>query len=165
MSESIRLAAGELCIDFVRETDRYRHEVLVFAGKEPLRLLGSVEGTADDDWPASPPLQDLHVEHRGANSRVALLIGRAGRSHWSLSVEADASRGMLLFDAACRTPATDDCLRSSYQLLANSAPAVFPVGNTIPLTSDCRLQIVDGRIHLDPDGHSFKVAPRAPDAR
>ena len=58
-------------------------------------LLESIEGTATDDWPPSPPLQSLSIETLPDGRRVALLVGMAGRSHWSASIEAVASAPSL----------------------------------------------------------------------
>ncbi len=65
-------------------------------------LLESCEGQSSDTWPASPPLQQLLIEPRGAAGHVALLVGMAGRSHWSLSIEPLVDRVGFRFDAACR---------------------------------------------------------------
>lgn len=72
-----------------------------------------MEGGADDPWPLSPPLQELHVERNADGRQVALLVGRAGRSHWSLSVEPFENR--LVFDAACRLSGEAEWLGSSYR--------------------------------------------------
>lgn len=65
-------------------------------------LLESLEGQSGDIWPGSPPLQQLLIESRAEAGHVALLVGMAGRSHWSLSVEPLADRIGFRFDAACR---------------------------------------------------------------
>ena len=46
-------------------------------------LLTSVEGTAHNRWPPSPPLQSLAIEERGEQT-VALAVGMAGGAHWLL---------------------------------------------------------------------------------
>lgn len=85
-------------------------------------LLESVEGGGDDPWPPSPPLQELHIERQAVGREVALLVGRAGRSHWSLSVEAFENR--LVLDAACRLSTDAEWLGSSYR-----APTGVEIGN------------------------------------
>ena len=65
-------------------------------------LLESVEGTPSDDWPASPPLQSLQRRRSCRTAAAALLVGMAGRSHWSASVEAGPRPAALVFDIACR---------------------------------------------------------------
>ncbi len=71
-------------------------------------MLASEEGSDQDEWPPSPPLQQLHVEDRAGGGRVALLVGMAGQSHWSLSVEALPALRQLVFDAACRLGGSAD---------------------------------------------------------
>jgi hypothetical protein len=92
-----------LRVRFTRERDRYAHAILAVepSGREHL-LLESVEGTADDEWPSSPPLQSLSIEELAPGRRAALLVGMAGRSHWSASIEAIPGRTALVFDIACR---------------------------------------------------------------
>lgn len=73
--------------------------------------------SVDEDWPASPPIQQLSLE--SINDRPTLLgVGQAGKSHWSISVEtmdrknADAA---IRFDLACRTQAIPVWLGSTYR--------------------------------------------------
>ena len=111
------LAAGRLQIEFFRQGDRYAHRISLAGDDRPVELLVSVEGGghvdgpnpnrpdcdyADDAWPASPPFQELRIEPRSDGRQVALLVGMAGRSHWSASVEADPQLGRFTFDVACR---------------------------------------------------------------
>lgn len=135
-----------MCVEFLREADRYRHEVLVRKNASWNVVFASIEGAPDDEWPHSPPLQELHVEQRAAGSEVALLVGRAGRSHWSLSVEADIARGALVFDVACRSSSAANRLQSSYLLIA---PA-----------STYDLQILEGELCRDADESGLSIAPR-----
>lgn len=89
-----------LWVEFARAGDRFVHTVYGAVGKSMETVVVSVEGTDLENWPASPALQQLSIEHREQGD-VALLVGMSGRSHWSLSVEAERGRGSLLFDAAC----------------------------------------------------------------
>ncbi|MGH7136322.1 MAG: hypothetical protein ACREHD_11320, partial [Pirellulales bacterium] len=73
----IEIAAGRVRVEFAREADRYRHVVVVRTGDSWRPVLASTEGSADDEWPPSPPLQELHVEPRTPGNEVALLVGRA----------------------------------------------------------------------------------------
>ncbi len=77
------------------------HRVCGMGGEWRGPLAESVEGTDEEVWPASPALQQLSIEHR-ERVDVALLVGMSGRSHWSLSIEAEQGTGTLRFDAACR---------------------------------------------------------------
>jgi hypothetical protein len=106
------LEADGMRVVFFRRGDRYAHRVEVSkAGQGSwLPVWESLEGTPDDDWPPSPPLQHLHVEKR-AEGPVALLVGMAGRTHWSAAVEVVRESGLPIvprvvrFDIAARVHA------------------------------------------------------------
>ncbi len=102
--------------------DRYGHTVERRIGGQWTPQLESVEGIADvrDDWPASPVLQSLHFEQR-PNGPVALLVGHAGSSHWSMSAETDANNAALIIDTACRITQRPGHIGSSYRLLQPDA--------------------------------------------
>jgi hypothetical protein len=113
--DGVVIECGLLRIEFVWSADRYRHRILTSApGGE--YFLTSREGRPDEKWPPSPPLQSLHWEVRPGGVRVVMLVGMAGRSHWSMSVEADAGRGRLVFDVACRVSEQPLWLGSSYDI-------------------------------------------------
>jgi hypothetical protein len=113
--------AGRLRVAFEHVGDRFRHVIGLSSAGEFRPLIASVEGDASQAWPPSPPLQQLHVESRGEQGDVALLVGMAGRSHWSLSVEpcggpiGDAVG--FIFDVACRSPEVPQFLGSRYVAL------------------------------------------------
>jgi hypothetical protein len=88
---------------------------------ELISLLESVEGTRADDWPPSPPLQSLRIEELDGERRVALLVGMAGRSHWSASVEPVVGEAAVVFDVACRHPPGAQGLGSRYRRLPAAA--------------------------------------------
>ncbi len=78
----------------------------------------SIERIADEmeEWPASPPLQQLSLQLIG-HQNVGLGVGDAGLSHWSISVEpVDDGRAGLKFDLACRCKTSPLWLGSTYQL-------------------------------------------------
>ncbi len=104
-----------LRLDFTWRGDRYMQTLYVGdgAGAETLAWI-SVEGAADEAWPGSPAFQQLHVESRGER-RVALLVGMAGTSHWSASVEPVEGRAAWLFDVACRVREAPSFLGSEYR--------------------------------------------------
>ncbi|MFO0899820.1 MAG: hypothetical protein U0836_20510 [Pirellulales bacterium] len=106
-------------VGFTWLADRFSHWIAVREGAGWRRLLESVEGEGEAPWPPSPALQELHVETRGDHSVVALLVGRAGPAHWSLSLElAEQSSGgsRLSYDLACRVGAAPGWLGSTYRL-------------------------------------------------
>jgi hypothetical protein len=138
MTSPASLEGGGLRVVFTRQGDRYAHSVFRVNDGLPTNkpgmgnssasttevgfssglLLESIEGTPDDDWPASPALRELHFEDRADGRRLALLVGMAGKSHWSLSVELDAAHGHLVFDVACRLRSPPVRLGSRYRLPA-----------------------------------------------
>lgn len=99
---------------------------MITAATEHL-CLQSLEGNDEEDFPPSPPLQDMSVEQR-VGSQVALGVGMAGSAMWSLSVEVQADEGGLLFDWACQTRGARIWPRNCYSMSgddrgANSTPA------------------------------------------
>jgi hypothetical protein len=112
-------SASGLRLEFVQHHDRYSHRIVAADGAI---LLCSIEGTDQDIWPASPPLQQLSIEEHRPGVEVALLVGMAGKSHWSLSIEPLADGSGFLFDVACRLRDAAGWLGSSYQLASPSPP-------------------------------------------
>lgn len=170
MTAPASLEGGGFAVVFTRRGDRVGHAVLrtdcAAAAGEHLTsapaLLESIEGTAEDDWPTSPPLKELHFENRPDGRRLALLIGMAGRSHWSLSVELDASAGRVTFDVACRLRSQPERLGSTYRLPSIAAGGVATGGPghltiqagplTIEASPSTRLTCVDSQIVVEPIG-------------
>lgn len=113
------ITVGAVRVGFTRLADRFCHWIAVSDGGGWRRLLESLEGEGEAPWPPSPALQELHVEPRGDHNVVALLVGRAGPAHWSLSVElAETATGgsRVACDLACRVGAAPGWLGSSYRL-------------------------------------------------
>jgi hypothetical protein len=107
-----------LRVSFYLDGDRYTHRIDVLdEGNDSTCVLRSVEGHADQPWPASPPIQEVHLEDRPDGSRVALCVGMAGTSHWSLSVELSADGQQANFDVACRLRDTPETLGSEYDVM------------------------------------------------
>ena len=150
----------KLRIEFFKMEDRYAHRLSVVligkAGEETVvPLAESVEGTADDPWPPSPPLQSLSIEELTLDRTAALLVGMAGRSHWSASIEAEFPPrpfvGTAKFQLACRFTTVPQRLGSTYRI----APGVvmrtakglmlanLDVGLVAAFTSDCQVRKCD----------------------
>lgn len=114
-------AATFLRVDFDRAHDRWKHRVSLVLPEgsgivSPLLLLESIEGNSQEDWPASPPLQFVSIETRPKKPPVALLMGMAGSSHWSASIEQYPAERSLRFDIACRAKSQPVNLGSRYRL-------------------------------------------------
>jgi len=103
-----------LRLEFAWRRDRFQHKLAALIDGRAVLLLESVEGS-DEAWPPSPPLQQLSIEETRLGARVALLVGMAGRSHWSLSVEPGDEPKSLIFDAACLVRGDVGQLGSAYQ--------------------------------------------------
>jgi hypothetical protein len=115
------LEAGDLRLRFFWRDDRYAHEIVLAARGTWHPLLRSIEGTARENWPPSPPLQSIDFERDAQNRQVALLLGMAGKSHWSASVELDPQAALARFSLACRTGGSDvwGPLSSRYEVLGS----------------------------------------------
>jgi hypothetical protein len=105
MIQSLRSDGSGLRVSFAFDGVRYRHGIaLVLHGNTPQEQVipwgQSVEGNDCDVWPPSPPLQNLCIETQ-AEQRVALLLGMAGRSHWSASFQS-VPNGVIEVEIACR---------------------------------------------------------------
>lgn len=128
------LSAGRLQVRFAFREDRFAHEIWVADGDDWRPVLLSVEGTPEQSWPASAPLQTLHVETR-SEGPLALLVGMAGKCHWSASVELNSARQRVCFELAARVrPPGSPWLGSTYEL-AEGYRALAPHGNYVELAS------------------------------
>jgi hypothetical protein len=124
--QSLAADGASLCVEFAWRNDRYQHVIGLQQPDGAMRpLLESVEGGPADAWPPSAPLQSLTIEPLAGDRRAAFLVGMAGRSHWSASIEA-RSGGALVFDLACRHGASLGNLGSRYRWLLPTAerPAI-----------------------------------------
>lgn len=117
----IEVAGESFRLNFTRRGDRLSHAILHQDGDGNTHaILQSVEGTSAEDWPASSALQNLSVEELTPGQPVALLVGMAGKSHWSASVERLHEGNGWLWDMACRVSAFPQFLGSTYQVSKGS---------------------------------------------
>ena len=92
-----------LLLQMTREGDRYHTSILLIEpdnGTVP--LLESCEGSSNDSWPASPPLQEVLLQSDEGRPYLAGL-GSAGSGLWSLIVAPVEGHVGFEFDYACRT--------------------------------------------------------------
>ncbi len=126
-SPNSTLRAGRWLLELTWQTDRYRQRLwrlppgaqqIAPHPSSPLGqvLVNSVEGSAEQPWPPSPPLQQAHCESRPGGQQVALLVGLAGRSHWSLAITLDPQSDCVTWEAACRLQEEPEWLGSTYQI-------------------------------------------------
>ncbi|MCC9602702.1 hypothetical protein LOC67_19295 [Stieleria sp. JC731] len=115
---------GKRRVDFTWNGDRFIHQLV--CGDS---VVESFEEAEELPWPASPPLQQLSVEVIN-DQEVALGVGCAGTSHWSLSVQ--PIENGFHFEWACRTKVSPERLLSTYQIRGTSEPAwnLEPVGSS-----------------------------------
>ena len=113
-TKAITLDCGILRIELQRIQDRWQHVIGVVRDSNFSALATSIEGASDDHWPASPALQELHVEQRG-DETAAMLMGMAGTSHWSVSILGQPLMNRAVVDVACRCRETPAWLGSLYQ--------------------------------------------------
>lgn len=152
-----------LRLTWTRRGDRYAHTLWVRDGDGgPWQAaLESLEGSPAEPWPPSPPLQQLHVERRAAGP-VALLVGQAGRSHWSLSVEVRAADGAVVFDAACRFGGEPAWLGSRYRVIDPAAASRLAVG---PLDGSTRVDFPAMRAAADNGPAVWTIGPELGEPR
>jgi hypothetical protein len=114
-----------LSLSLLPEAGRYQQRLVVRDGGQAREWLLSCEGDHDELWPASPPLQQHSLQSAGDGRRFVLLLGMAGNSHWSLSIEEQPAEAALLFDVACRLQRAPAWLGSCY---ASRLPIDFAGG-------------------------------------
>ncbi len=116
--EALELAAGATRVVFTRSGDRWEHAVRLADGSVWQSVEGPAGEASDPRWPASPPVVELSLV-RIAAEPVLLGVGKAGRSHYSLSVSAcQAEPDTLVFDLACRIQEPAVWLGSTYATAA-----------------------------------------------
>lgn len=117
---ALEVPAGDgwrLRLVFHAAGDRLGHTLWLVALEGASTLLGrSQEGVAEERWPPSPPLQALHQQTLPDGRPAILLVGMAGRSHWSCSIEPLPGAAALRCDLACRHPDQPGWIGSTYQL-------------------------------------------------
>ena len=121
--ESVTATGHRLRVDFFKLADRYGHRLSVVVRDEADRealvpLAESIEGSSDDPWPPSPALQSLSIEQLAGGCTAALLVGMAGRSHWSASIEVkpEDALGLIQFDFASRSPELPRSISCEYRV-------------------------------------------------
>ncbi len=120
-----------LRVVWYRDEDRFGHVIAYVAGTAATDCLTTELGRDRDPWPASPPLQQCSLEPSSRGRQMALLIGMAGKSHWSQSVETDSAAPSLTFDVACRLHHQPLWLGSSYR---SDHPLVALSSSSVRLT-------------------------------
>ena len=98
----VYLSAGALRVRYSKVRDRLSHTIGIVDGDIYLPLLESIEGSEEEPWPASPPMQQMVEEcFTPGASPVLLGVGLSGNGHWSTAIESQKNH-LLKFDIACK---------------------------------------------------------------
>jgi hypothetical protein len=154
MPQTTVLAMPGWRLEFLRCRQCWSHALHRLTPAGPVELMRSSEGGENEIWPASPPFQELHVHRTAPPLQAALLVGRAGRSHWSASIELDHAADAIRFDVACRIHARPHRLGSCYSLHA----AWLLNGNELLFEGVARLQA--RFIEVEDSGNDGRIALR-----
>jgi len=122
-----------LRIVFRHQGDRYGHEIFWTDGDREVGVLRSCEGTSDQRWPLSPPWQSLELDGGSMGRPTAFLLGMAGNSHWSMSVQVETARRRAVFDVACRLRQPPDFLGTSYEVIGDCELVPYQRGALVSL--------------------------------
>jgi len=124
----ISLSAGLLQVRYTKCRDRLSHVIGILDEESFIPLFESVEGTEQEPWPSSPPMQQM-VEERFTEGAppVLLGVGLSGNGHWSTAIDTQQQR-VLKFDIACKISKVSNSLGSVYRVLADSMTATGPKG-------------------------------------
>ncbi|WP_372895980.1 hypothetical protein [Stieleria sp.] len=136
---SLQHPQGLGTVHFVWTHDRFDHTI-DFDGRQ----IACRNGTGEQAWPESPPIQQLSIESIDGRD-VALGVGCAGTSHWSLSVEPTPDG--FRFDWACRAKETPEQLGTTYH---DSAAIQIEPAAASNVTADTATDTASTRIR--PDG-------------
>ena len=140
-------------MQFNRDGDRWAHQIYLSMGASEQPLMRSLEGTADQIWPPSPPLQDVG-RHELPTGDAILCVGMAGSSHWSASFSVEAGEnGLIKSDIACLTKKStaNRALGSSYRLSSDVRPTLVSKIHAEFDTGSERIVVIKA---IDGDGFS-----------
>lgn len=127
----ISLSAGALSVRYFKLRDRLSHTIGIGDGDSYLPLLESIEGSEEEPWPASPPMQQMVEEcFRPGTSPVLLGVGLSGNGHWSTAIESQNNH-LLKFDIACKNSKLSTFFGSQYHVLTHVQALTRP--NSIEL--------------------------------
>ena len=127
---------------FEQRNDRWAQQWFLITDQGRNVFLTSAEGTPDQNWPPSPPLQEVS-RHELATGDAVLCVGMAGKSHWSASYSVESSTQpsqpiQINADLAC------------LQKGASSVPVeMLAIGSTFELDAACTVVAsTEGRIEV-----------------
>lgn len=142
--ESINEHGLGIAGDFRERNGQIDHRWFLVKNERRLPILQSVESTLE--WPPSPPVQQFSIEEHDSGT-VAMGLGMAGNSHWSVSFQFDRKSVCIVADIACRTPDGSPQLVTTYQLLHD--PFVNIPENQLSIESDLGTVLLCGGMGTD----------------
>jgi len=149
-----------LHVDFTRVGDRFEQTVTRSdRSGNTVAVWRDVHDSDSDEWPASPPIQELSLEAIGGRN-VLLGVGRAGKSHWSVSIETAEvdSAPAIRFDFACRCPEPPNWLGTTYEIQSGDIETAT-TGHALQATcaEDAKLTRLDPKqFRIEPLDHPQK---------
>ena len=121
-----------LFLQSVWKDDRYGHTIGILIDGVLHQVLKSCEGTSENFWPPSPPLQQVHKQKVDENP-VLLALGMAGTSHWSASFLLTHNDNIeLTIEMACLPRKSDDLPDFDQQMLG----VTYEVDNAFKIEHD-----------------------------
>jgi len=119
---AVRLEAGRVAAVFSRQDDRWRHAIFIDGVARYESLEGPEPPAADPRWPAAPVLTEVsRIDVAGSPAIGG--VGRAGRSHYSLSMARHPTEpDTLVVEVACRIHESPGWLGSTYRAIGADAP-------------------------------------------
>lgn len=161
MLKTISLVGTRARVCFVHHGDRYAHAVEFLVDGLWQTAFESAEGSPEEPWPVSPPLQSIHVPSESAEVQQAFLVGQSGRGHWSVCVSVHAASDRITFDVACRCQSPAEFLGSSYRSGAGIQRVTSGTLLTLPYAlGEC--SVVNTENHSTDGSTGFKVVPHLP---
>lgn len=137
---------------FQKEGDRFSYTIFGVSNGEERPLLSTVEGSADDFSPPSPPFAELHQQ-----GEMSFLSGATTLGHWSMSVE--IRDGKIYFDAACRAHKEIDNLGCTYRVHTSGVDtSEYALELGAATTSESK----GGTLHIGPESSALSAAQKFP---
>lgn len=145
-------------LEFIREDDRWQHAWSCRIGDRCVRLMTSVEGSSEQTFPSSPPIQEIHDHPTklvdGSDGGAILGVGMAGKGHWSVSHSIEQTKKpddqntestlVIRSDLACLMKSLDQ----------EASPWL---GSTYRVSADWNLQrLGDAEIHFRQDDATIR---------
>lgn len=125
----ILLINGPLRLRFEKQGDRYAQLIEVSDAHGWSPIARSIEGTADQAWPLSPPWQELTQENHATSQQIIFTVGKAGTSHWSGSFS-KLPAGGIRCEIACRTSRVPHHIGTAYHSVLKDLPAQLRIRTT-----------------------------------